>query len=367
MNTRQPYCEKMKRISGLDLARALALFGMIMVNFKTVMGADFGTEWMLQFVGLLEGRAAATFVVLAGIGIALSTASARLHNDVVKLQQKRISLLKRALLLIVVGLAYTPLWPADILHFYGFYMVVALFLLTVSNRTLWTVMALLIVGFVLMLFGLDYDRGWDWKNLEYTDLWTLEGMVRHIFFNGFHPVFPWAAFLIFGLWLGRLDLGDSGVQKRLSIMAAAVLIIVEGVSFLIIQDTLATGSAEDVMIAKELFGTSPIPPVPQYLLSAASASVLVILLSIRIGQRFSETVFVRSLTQAGQMTLTWYVGHVVLGMGILEMMGLLYHQSIDLALSSALLFCLFTIVMSRVWLKKRDKGPLEWMFRKIAG
>ncbi len=57
------------RIDGLDLARYLALVGMVIVNFSIVMGADNDTGWAHAFAQSLSGRAAATFVVLAGIGL----------------------------------------------------------------------------------------------------------------------------------------------------------------------------------------------------------------------------------------------------------------------------------------------------------
>ena len=71
-----------KRIVGYDFARALAIFGMVIVNYKIVMGAEkAGPHWLLDVFGLLDGRAAATFVVLAGAGISLMTQRARLAHD----------------------------------------------------------------------------------------------------------------------------------------------------------------------------------------------------------------------------------------------------------------------------------------------
>lgn len=71
-----------KRVIGYDLARALAVFGMVIVNFKIVMGAEKnGPEWLVDFVGLLDGRAAATFVVLAGAGLSLLCQKGRTLGD----------------------------------------------------------------------------------------------------------------------------------------------------------------------------------------------------------------------------------------------------------------------------------------------
>ena len=63
----------MNRLIGIDFARALALFGMVIVNFKLAMNADIGTPQLIEFAALFEGRASALFVILAGIGIAFLT------------------------------------------------------------------------------------------------------------------------------------------------------------------------------------------------------------------------------------------------------------------------------------------------------
>lgn len=63
---------KGSRLEGLDLARYLAFVGMVIVNFKIAMGAE-NEQGVVGFLtSALEGRAAATFVVLAGIGLGLA-------------------------------------------------------------------------------------------------------------------------------------------------------------------------------------------------------------------------------------------------------------------------------------------------------
>jgi uncharacterized membrane protein YeiB len=61
-----------KRIIGYDLARALAIFGMVIVNYKVVMGGVAGSEWLKWLASLFERRAAATSIVLILICIHLS-------------------------------------------------------------------------------------------------------------------------------------------------------------------------------------------------------------------------------------------------------------------------------------------------------
>ena len=79
-----------KRIIGIDVARAFAVIGMVLVNFKMVLGQQ-GESWIKHFSSLLEGKAAATFVVLAGVGIAFMTNTAISKNnfDKIKIAKKR--------------------------------------------------------------------------------------------------------------------------------------------------------------------------------------------------------------------------------------------------------------------------------------
>lgn len=62
------YEQKAPRLLGYDVARALAIVGMIIVNFKVVLGADqSGTPWLIWMVGLLEaiGRLNQQSIVVA--------------------------------------------------------------------------------------------------------------------------------------------------------------------------------------------------------------------------------------------------------------------------------------------------------------
>jgi uncharacterized protein len=72
------------------------------------------------------------------------------------------------------------------------------------------------------------------------------------------------------------------------------------------------------------------------------------------------------LCQTGKLSLTLYAAHVILGMGVLEFMGLLVKQTINFSLFSILIFCIFGIVFNVIWLKYFKTGPLEWHFRKVV-
>lgn len=136
----------------------------------------------------------------------------------------------------------------------------------------------------------------------------------------------------------------------------------------LLRSSLGDGSSLD-MTAEEvsfLFSTSIIPPLPQYILSASCSSVVVLLSCLYFSERFADSRLHKLLYQTGQLSLTLYVAHVILGMGTLEALGRLNHQSIEFALFSALIFCSLGMMFSALWLSYFKSGPLEWLFRKLA-
>ncbi|NOY42550.1 MAG: DUF418 domain-containing protein [Planctomycetes bacterium] len=356
-----------KRIVGYDFARALAIFGMVVVNFKIVMGADEnGPAWLVSLVGLLSGRAAATFVVLAGVGLSLLSRKARTSGDSDQLRKDRHTLLKRAFFLFVVGLLYTPIWPADILHFYGVYIAVAAYMLAAPTRWLWTFIGVLVLAFVVMIFALDYSQGWNWETLEYGDFWSMSGMIRHLFFNGFHPVVPWLAFLLVGMILGRQDMSDPVLRRRVLALGASVAIAAEGVSWLVVR-TLSSGASladqEDIVA---IFGTGPMPPMPLYMLAGAGTACAIIAASVSLGQRYGDAVWLRPFLATGQLALTLYVAHVLVGMGTLEAIGCLENQTLPFALLASAAFCVAGMVFAQLWRSRFDRGPLEAIMRFLT-
>ena len=65
-------------------------------------------------------------------------------------------------------------------------------------------------------------------------------MVRHIIFNGFHPVFPWCAFLLLGMWLGRQNLTATIVRKKILVWCLSIWGITE-LTFFAIRAAIGNG------------------------------------------------------------------------------------------------------------------------------
>lgn len=353
-----------QRIIGLDVARALAVIGMIIVNFKVVFG-EHGAKWLEILVGTFEGKASATFVVLAGIALALSANFNTHKQDIAQIRKK---ILKRAMFLFVVGVSYLPLWIADILHFYGIYMLVILLFLTSKKSTILTASLVLICIYPLLFLFFDYEAGWDFKNLEYHGLWTLKGFMKNLFFNGFHPVLPWVSFMLFGFWFGKHNLNDSRFLKKAFWISLALFLSIQLISYTLLG-FFATNDMQTQEDIQAIFATSPMPPMPIYMINGITFASCIISFCILVSKQFFTNPIIHSLHKTGKLALTFYVAHVVLGMGIITALypEKLTHFSLEFSVIYALLFSTACIFFALIWLKYKSLGPLEWLMKKVIG
>ncbi len=191
-------------------------------------------------------------------------------------------------------------------------------------------------------------------------------MGRHLFYNGFHPVFPWMAFLLYGMILGRMDLQNISPRRRVMGGAIAVAVAAESVSW-ILTETVA-GSLHSVPRSDIafLFGTQPMPPMPLYILAGAGTATIVITGCLEFREHVSNEDLLQPFVATGQMALSLYVAHVLLGMGALEAIGRLEDQSPPFAMASALTFSVLSIGFSYLWLRRYSRSPLEQVMRTLT-
>lgn len=344
-----------QRLEGLDLARYLAFVGMVIVNFKIAMGAEGTTGLAATFSGLFEGRAAATFVVLAGVGLGLA-AQRTTYGATLSVT------LKRAVFLLIIGLLNMTIFDADILHYYAIYFVIAAFdSARTTPRLIGSIVTANIV-FLAMVFLLDYSAGWDWTTLTYSDFWTPTGFLRNLFFNGWHPVFPWISFFYFGMVLSRQTLDMATTQNRMIGWGALALLVAEATPYLLIP----IAASIDPELA-DLFGTAPLPPGPLYIIAGLGAASLVIGLCLRFAAPLKSVGILGLITPAGRQTLTLYVAHILIGMGTLEALNMLNDQTAATALTATFVFCALVTAYAWLWSKLFKRGPLEALMRAVAG
>ncbi len=178
---------------------------------------------------------------------------------------------------------------------------------------------------------------------------------------------PWVAFVLAGMWLGRRDLTQQAVRRKILAWALGAVAAAETIShFLTTRMLIAFPEADPVDIIG-LFGTAPLPPMPLYLISGGGSAMAVIVLCTMVTDRYAHcSLLFRPLIATGQLALTLYVAHVVVGMGLLEAMGSLQDQSITVALLSALCFFTASMAFALLWRRYFEHGPLEWAMRTIT-
>ncbi|MBC7638863.1 MAG: DUF1624 domain-containing protein, partial [Rhodoferax sp.] len=193
------------RLVGVDLARAVALLGMMSVHVLPELDA---AEAVTPAYLVFAGRAAALFAVLAGTGLALMTGGAR-----PRLRPARAvaaSVLTRAAVVALVGLLLGQLSPpvAVILTNYGLLFALALPALWLRARTLAVLAAVWVVGAPLVSHlarsSLPPGPG------EQPSLSLLAHPVvlaRALTLTGYYPALQWIAYLLVGVAVGRLALG----------------------------------------------------------------------------------------------------------------------------------------------------------------
>ena len=345
-----------ERLIGLDIARYLAFVGMVLVNFDIAMsyGVQSNEGFFNEFIGQLQGRASATFVVLAGIGLGLSSFK--------KESQTVNTIVKRSIFLLILGLLNMTIFEGDILHYYAFYFLFGVFLLPFGNRALILVISILNLVFFSMMLFIDYESGWNFEELTYSGLWTIDGFTRNLFFNGFHPVFPWLGFFLLGILMSRVLLKKRQVQIKMISWGLIAIIFSEIMSFIISGYVIPADSE-----LQFLFMTDSMPPMPLYFLAASGSALLTIGLCLLVSEKFRESKIYSLIAPAGTQTLTLYVLHIIVGLGFIDAIGFTGTQTSSQAFVAAIIFCILGTIFAFTWSKWFRRGIFESLMRKLTG
>lgn len=169
------------RLLGYDVARAIAICGMILINFPIYLASlESEAGHPLAWVANLHfGRAAALFVTLAGAGVALMARGA-------DRAAVRRTLFLRASFLFVLGNLLILAWRIDILHFYAFYLAIAAIVLVALPRWALLLGIVLIAALTLAMHiawpdiaaTLDVSLDWPPSTEEGPSYWSLQGMAQ---------------------------------------------------------------------------------------------------------------------------------------------------------------------------------------------
>ncbi|MET8763990.1 heparan-alpha-glucosaminide N-acetyltransferase domain-containing protein [Lentzea sp. NPDC004782] len=396
----------MGRLVGVDLARALAVFGMYVVHLgPSVTNASGVGAWVRHAT---EGRSSALFATLAGFSLMLIAGRLEPKTGVAGRQAKARIAIRAAVLLVLGTVMITFYGDVVILASYGLFFLLALPLVRLSARTLAIIAAGIAVVGPLVAFGLKalITEPVRAAAKAYDPLAQLGGAgLLDLTLTGFYPAIPWMAFIVAGMALGRLDVSSGAVRKRLAIFGPALAVFAYGTSWLLAQlidgvreaadlqsargpggdkgaGVKDLGSAGDVMppsgsgdmmppsgtgSAWSLLTSGPHSGMPFDVIGCIGVAITVIVLAMTAVDRLPLLRRVAApVIAVGTMSLTCYVGHFVLssqmsgasgGSGT----GVTAGSEAQASWTPVLMFVFGAMAFAFIWSRFFTRGPLEYL------
>lgn len=365
------------RLVGIDVARALAIIGMFASH--TLSLSEFDIDAPSTWVTLTQGHSAATFVMLAGLSVALFSGGTRRPSDT-ELVHTRHTLLVRAVLIFALGallqMLGTPI--VIILIVYAFFFVAALPLLRTAPHRLFLAAAVIAVVMPVVMPLIDaVFRQWG----------APVGSLYGILIDGGFPALTWSCYFLIGMGLGRLDLSSRRVVEQVAswgiALAAGAYLAAAALSPLRSaldphDDAPAPGSlwAQSVVTPDGTFGWStdnlvallgagPYSSTPFNLIGSAGISLLVIAFCLLLFP--TPTRWNAPLRATGRLALTNYSAHIVALFALYHLMPADEEENVAwMGVGTWAAFTVAAILGSTLWLRYHERGPLEGMIADIS-
>lgn len=369
----------MPRLTGVDVARGLALVGMM----ATHVFATFTDDGAVSGVTVVAaGRSAATFALLAGVSLAFLSGG----RTAVRGRERRAvsaGLVVRAALIGAVGLLL-GLLGSDIdliLSFYALLFLLAIPLLGLAPRVLLALAAVLVaVGPVLLVAaaraGVVFGERDD--PTPVTVVTEPLGVLGQLLVTGEYPVVLYLAYACVGLAVGRLDLRSPRLAWWLLGTGLALAVTAKALSSVLLHalgglDRLVAQSGErgDVAWARAslqweadqgdswwyLAVAAPHSHTQLDLVHTTGSALAVLGASLLVTRLAGARRLLAPLAAAGAMTLTLYSAHVlVLRTEVLHEQLLLQY----------LVLVLGSLAFAVLWRHRHRHGPLEGVVTALA-
>jgi uncharacterized protein len=362
-----------RRLLGPDVTRAVALIGVVVMNYHGYMNgagaragpdSSFAQRLFDPFTGVLSTRFATTFMVVAGVGVALMTERSRLTGDRVARSADRWRLVRRGVLLYSFGFVLDWIWPGTILFFYGAAFVLASLVFALRTRWIVTIGASTVVAAAALHWWVA-ARAADGKPVDWlirpATLTTESprGLLFDTFVNGTHPMLPWFAFMCLGIVVGRT------LRTVRPLVWAAGGAVATALAYLANHVATAGHAGDPVYVT--VLSTRPFDRGLLYSICTTGTALVAFGVISWLSERHRNSEPVLLLARAGQMTLTIYVAHVLVFRLVVDWLGLVGGNGLDAALVFAGLFWIVAIGVASWWRRLIGIGPLESLYRKFGG
>ena len=315
--------------------------------------------------GPLTTRFAATFVLIAGIGVSLFTQRVRASNNRADIQHARIVLLRRGTLLYFLGYFVQWIWPGTILFYYGAYFIIA------AAVFAWSTKRLIALGgaSIIIAAGLSWWRAsqlLDGNNTRWLSLSpnSPRNLLIRTFVDYTHPVFPWIAFFIVGILLGRHIRRLTEIRLRLMFASILLMLATHAANFLF---TPSSQISDRNFVLAKLLSTQPLDRGMLFSLGTLATAVVALCLVSFMVERAPHLALTQLLARAGRMTLSVYLLHVVFFNLVVHRLHWVGGTGLDTALVLSLLFYIVALLLASGWNKHFGLGPAERVYRAFGG
>ncbi len=296
-------------IAGYDFARSLTLFGLLATALITAPIPDFETgDFELRHIilgqlhSIIRGGAITTFLLLGGVGISLRTQQSRTTDDAHRITDSRKRLIRRAALLMVVGIGCNLILPTNLLSSYGGYILIGALLLTVSNRWLWSLAsACVIISFALVFLLLHeiYSREMLEENwgTPYVFGFSVEGMIYNLFSGELYSLFYWSVFLLIGMWLGRLEVPFPRKRRNLLFRAMVITLVTSCVLLVLLSSAAWSRYSSDSIVTWWQMGTGLITGF----LGGGGTAIAIVMGSLSLIEKYPDAKWTKPFIAAGRL------------------------------------------------------------------
>ncbi len=315
-----------------------------------LMGLSLVDSAPYVFMMMLGLFSAPVFFMLVGICVVLSVEKRKGLGEEDFLIRKHI--LRRGIILVIVGFLFMTIWEGDVLHYIGAFILVTYLTLSLSIRARFITGVAIIAISPLMRYAPPINETQPILVWQFKNSWGFSEFIRDVFGSNFDPVFPWLSITILGSIVGSL-LSQSLKENRkknfqLNLFKAGSVLILAG--------------------AQKFLFNVPFDVYPAlYVILTIGATLLLLSGLIWLSEIKGYAAKALSpLILYGKLSLSVYIGHIIIWLGTLNALGLLLSLSLHKVMTMLFSCYISTWMLGSLWLKIKGTGPLELVISRFS-
>jgi uncharacterized membrane protein YeiB len=167
------------------------------------------------------------------------------------------------------------------------------------------------------------------------------------------------------MYLGRLNWTDIKIQRKMFLIGLTLYLAITLIQFI----------SQQFSISEELklfINADYLPPFLPFILGTSGFSLMIISGFMYLGDKVGENKLAKSFASTGQMTLTHYVSHILIGMLLFS---ILNNNKSELVIQPvkpiyilllSINYFVLSYYFSKQWVLYFKNGPLETLMRKVS-